>query len=120
MRRTCFLLLSAVVLFFACLPGEAQQFLPKSIQFKGDPEYSDQELLTASGLKLGVALTSNEMKEHAQKLMDSGVFDNLTFKFDGQNLVYVLTPNTSLLPIYLTNLMNASRSTTAKCQETAG
>jgi outer membrane protein assembly factor BamA len=104
MRRTCFLLLSAVVLFFACLPGEAQQFLPKSIQFKGDPEYSDQELLTASGLKLGVALTSNEMKEHAQKLMDSGVFDNLTFKFDGQNLVYVLTPNTSLLPIYLTNL----------------
>jgi outer membrane protein assembly factor BamA len=104
MKRTFFPLLTVVVLLFACLPSEAQQFLPKSIQFKGDPEYSDQELLAASGLKVGVALTSAEVKEHAQKLMDSGVFDNLTFKFDGQNLVYTLTPSTSLLPIYLTNL----------------
>ena len=104
MKRKFFPFLTAVVLLFACLPSEAQQLLPKSIQFKGDPEYTDQELLAASGLKVGVALTSAEMKEHAQKLMDSGVFDNLTFKFDGQNLVYTLTPGTSLLPIYLTNL----------------
>jgi outer membrane protein assembly factor BamA len=104
MKRTNFLLLTLVALLSASLPSAAQRFQTKSIQFNGAPEYSDQELLDAAGLKVGMALTSDEVKEHSQKLMDSGVFDNLTFKFDGQNLVYTLTPSTSLLPIYLTNL----------------
>jgi outer membrane protein assembly factor BamA len=104
MKRTLFLLLSFSALLSTGLPAFTQEFTPKTIEFKGDPEYSDQELLAASGLKPGIPLTQAEMRDHAQKLMDSGVFDNLTFKWDGQNLVYTLTPSTALLPIRLVNL----------------
>jgi outer membrane protein assembly factor BamA len=84
--------------------GNAQKFAPKTIQFKGDPEYSDKELMQAAGLKTGVVLTSAEMNEHSKLLMDSGVFDNLTFKFDGQDLIFSLVPATMLYPVRIENL----------------
>jgi outer membrane protein assembly factor BamA len=97
--------------FFICLafwlvivPAGAQKFLPKSIQFNGDSEYSDQEFLSASGLKEGQVLDDSEMNVHSKRLMDTGVFDGLTFKFDGQDLIFLLTPATQLYPIELENL----------------
>jgi hypothetical protein len=44
------------------------------------------------------------MKDHAKLLMDSGVFDNITFQFTGVDLRYILTPAASLYPIRLANL----------------
>ena len=104
MRRTISLLPAALLFLAASLPAAGQKFLPKSIQFKGDPEYSDQELLAAAGLKKGAVLTSAEMNDHSKQLMDTGVFDTLTFKFDGQDLVYSLVPSTTMFPIRLENL----------------
>jgi outer membrane protein assembly factor BamA len=104
MKRTFFLLLTAVVLFASSLPAAAQKFQPKTIQFKGAPEYSDQELMAAAGLKMGTVLAYSEMKEHSQKLMDTGVFESLAFKFDGVDLIYTLVPATNLYPIRLENL----------------
>jgi outer membrane protein assembly factor BamA len=104
MQRPPLLSLTLALLVSASLPAAAQKFLPKSIQFKGDPEYSDQELMAAAGLKKGVTLTSAEMNDHSKLLMDSGVFDTLTFKFDGQDLIYYLSPSTALFPIRLENL----------------
>ncbi len=104
MKRTFFLFVTAVFSLSNVLPAGAQKFLPKSIQFKGDPEYSDQELISAAGLKNGVVLDSDEMNEHSKRLMDSGVFDTLKFTFDGQDLIFTLTPSTSLFPIRLENL----------------
>ncbi len=104
MKRALFLFITAVFFLSIGLPAAAQKFLPKSIQFKGDPEYSDQELIAAAGLKNGVVLDSDEMNEHSKRLMDSGVFDTLKFTFDGQDLIFTLTPSTSLFPIRLENL----------------
>ena len=86
------------------MPLAGQQFQPKTIQFKGDPEYSTKELMDAAGLKPGTTLTSAEMNDHSKRLMDTGVFDNLTYKFDGQDLVYLLQPSTQMYPIRLENL----------------
>jgi len=108
MNRKLFLLLAAGILLCASKPAAAQKFLPKTIQFKGDPEYSDQELLTAAELKKGAVLNFGEMKGHSQKLMDTRVFDTLSFKFDGVDLVYTLDPSTNLYPIRLENLPLAS------------
>jgi outer membrane protein assembly factor BamA len=104
MKRKLFLFLTAALILSASLPAAAQKFLPKTIQFKGDPEYSDQELLAAAGLKTGTVLNFAEMKEHSQKLMDTGVFDTLNFKFDGVDLIYTLIPSTNLYSIRLENL----------------
>jgi outer membrane protein insertion porin family len=104
MKRTCFLLLTAIVLLASSLPIAAQKFLPKTIQFKGAPEYSDEELMAAAGLKKGTVLAYTDMKDHSQKLMDTGVFESLAFSFDGADLVYKLVPHADLYPIRLKNL----------------
>ncbi len=104
MKRTFFLLLTALIVFTSGQPAAAQKFQPKSIQFKGAPEYTDQELTAAAGLKLGVVLDFAEMKSHSQKLMDTGVFETLGFKFDGVDLVYTLVPFANLYPVRLENL----------------
>jgi outer membrane protein assembly factor BamA len=108
MQRT--LALSAAVLALVCaaLPAAGQSFQPKSIRFTGTSEYSDAELLSATDLKAGAELTYAEMNNRAQKLLDSGVFSAVAFKFDGQDLIFQLTPGTGLVPIRLQNLPIAS------------
>lgn len=104
MRRKIFLFLAAVAVLAAACPAAAQKFLPKSIQFQGAPEYSDEELLAATGLKNGVVLGYTDMQDYSKRLMDTGVFAALAFKFDGQDLIFLLTPSTDLFPIRIENL----------------
>lgn len=89
-------------------PVHAQQYVPKSIQFKGDPDHSSDELLAVSGLKKGDVLTNAQMNDASKRLMDTGMFAGLNFKFDGQDLVFSLTPATDLCQIRLENLPLAS------------
>ena len=103
MPRHLFLLFIAIALLCAPDPATAQKFLPKTIQFKGASDYSDQELLAASGLKKGAVLTADEIKAAFQRLMDTGVFENIIYKFDGQDLVYTFNLAT-LYPVRLENL----------------
>ena len=44
------------------------------------------------------------MKIHSKMLMDSGVFDTLSFTFNGEDLVYKLVPSPTLFPVRLENL----------------
>lgn len=101
-------LIAALLLLGASLPVLAQKFIPKTIQFKGDPEFSTDELLAASGLKKGETLSYADMNETSKRLMDTGMFASLTFKFDGQDLVFQFTPADPLLPVHLDNLPFAS------------
>ena len=104
MLRLSFLLLVAVGAFAGSWNGAAQEYQPRSIQFIGAPEYTDQELLAAADLKPGISLTVDAMKEHAKLLLDSGAFESITFQFTGVDLRYILKPSTTLLPIRLANL----------------
>ncbi len=104
MRRQIFTLLAALVVLAAPHPAAAQKFLPRTIQFQGDPEYTNQELLDAAGLKKGVVLSYGDMQDYSKRLLDSGVFASVAFKFDGQDLIFLLTPSTDLYPIRLENL----------------
>jgi outer membrane protein assembly factor BamA len=98
------LLLAAGILFAGALPLAAQKLQPKTIQFKGDPEYSEKELLAASGLKPGVVVTSPELNDRSKSMMDTGMFDSLTYRFDGADLIFNLIPASLLYPIRLENL----------------
>ncbi len=104
MRHRILQLIPIALLFCPCLSLCAQKFQPKTIQFKGDPEYTDAELLAAAGLKPGITLTADQIKEHSKLLADSGVFDEMTYKFDGVDLVYTLSPSPTVYPIHLDNL----------------
>jgi outer membrane protein assembly factor BamA len=99
-----------LILLFASLslclgvPAYGQKLQPKTIQFKGDPEYTEKEFLSASNLRLGEVLNYAEMNDHSKLLMDSGMFSSLTFKFDGQDLIFQLTPAENLVPIHIDNI----------------
>jgi outer membrane protein assembly factor BamA len=86
------------------IPVCAQKFIPKTIQFKGDPEYSTEEMLAAASLKKGEMLDYAGMNACSKRLMDTGMFSSLTFKFDGQDLIFQLTPADQLAPVHLDNL----------------
>jgi outer membrane protein assembly factor BamA len=105
MKRTSFLLLTAFVLFSATQPAAAQtRFLPKTIHFKGAPEYSDQELMTAAGLKKDTSIAYSELKGHVQKLLDTGLFESSNYTFNGVELVFNMVPSTVLYSLRLENL----------------
>ena len=107
-----------LMLASAALPAAAQNFQPKNIQFKGDPEYSDQELLAASGLKKGASISSEEMNHHFKLLTDSGVFSNLGWIFNGVDVIITLAPSEQLYPIRLANIpLTAGPELDAKLHE---
>lgn len=96
--------LAAWVLACATLPAFSQSFQPKSVRFLGDPEYSGQELLSTLRITPGAALSYAAMNGYAQKLVDTGMFSSVSFKFDGQDLIFQLSPAPGLLPLRLHNL----------------
>jgi len=104
MRRHLYFLLMAISICVAVRPAAAQKFLPKSIKFQGDPEYSDAELLAATGLKKGVVLGYAEMQDFSKQLLATGVFSTVAFKFDGHDLIFLLAPSADLFPVRLENL----------------
>jgi outer membrane protein assembly factor BamA len=97
------LLLALAAVAFA-LPSCAQKFTPKTIQFQGASEYSNDDLIAATGLKAGQVLTADEMQQHMNALSNTGLFDSVKFTFNGQDLVFQLKPATSLYPVRLDNL----------------
>jgi outer membrane protein insertion porin family len=104
MRQPVFLFLAALAVAAAVRPAAAQKFQPKAILFQGDSEYSSDELLAAAGLKKGVVLSYSDMQDYSKRLLGSGVFASVAFKFDGQDLTFLLAPSTDLYAIQLENL----------------
>jgi hypothetical protein len=67
MPRRFSVFLSLLTLAACVLQAQAQKYTAKSIQFKGDDEYSQAEMLAATGLKRGASLTPAEMDEHSKE-----------------------------------------------------
>jgi outer membrane protein assembly factor BamA len=97
-RRILYTLALAAV----ALPASAQKLTPKKISFEGVTA-SQAELLAVSGLKPGVTLSHDDVQAAAQKLMDTGLFGDIQFKYDGIDLHYVLTPGTEAQPVQYAN-----------------
>ncbi len=104
MRRMVYSLLAAISIFAAAHPAAAQKLLPKSIEFQGDPEYSDAELVATAGLKRGEILDYAAMPNYSRRLLATGVFATVAFKLDGEDVIFMLTPADDLLPVRIENL----------------
>jgi len=104
MTRTTKFFFCSVVLASAAVVAQTQVFKPATIRFEGAPDYSVAELMQASGLKIGVGYSSDELNSHAQRLMDTGMFDKVGYKFDAQGMLFTLHEVTPTYPIVLENL----------------
>lgn len=94
-----------VFLLICSLPSPAQRKVaPQAIRFQGAPQYSQQELLAAAGLKPGTRLNSAEVKAHARQLFETGMFKDVKFTSDRKSMLFTLTPSTQLFPMQLDNV----------------
>ena len=97
--------LIAALLVLCSLASPAQKKAPpKAIRFQGAPQYAQEELLAASGLKPGARLSPSEVKTRAKQLNDTGLFAVVKFSSDAKGLLFTLTPATQLFPLHLDNL----------------
>ncbi len=105
-------LLIAAFLLLCSLPSPAQKkvqpaqkkVLAPSIRFQGAPEYTQEELLAAAGLKPNARLSASAIKTSAKQLNDTGLFAEVRFSNDSKGLLFSLTPSTHLYPLHLDNL----------------
>ena len=104
------MLLSMASLPFFCLASLAQSYAPKNVAFKGETSYTPTELMAAAGIKKGATLTVDQMNAHTKQLMDTGLFQDVSFTFNGQDLVFQIVPATVLVPIEFENLPLANGS----------
>jgi outer membrane protein assembly factor BamA len=79
----------------------------REISFTGAPGYSQSELLQVSGLKPGASATQQQVEDAAQKLNDTGLFDEVNFSGNDQGIVYALkpAPSSAMLPVRFANFV---------------
>lgn len=97
---------AGIALFLLCsftLPAQ-KKLPPKQVRFQGAPQYTQQELLAAAGLKPDARLAIRDVKAHAKQLSDTGLFDVVKFTADTKGLLFTLTPAAQLYPLHLDNL----------------
>ena len=96
-------LLALLSALFA-LPALAQPLTIQKVAFTGAPAFDSAGLMRASGIHPG-ASTGDEIRAGAQRLSDTGLFSNVQFKFDGENLTYNLSVAPHLLKARFDNFV---------------
>jgi outer membrane protein assembly factor BamA len=80
-----------------------------SIHVKGLQHFTENQVIAASGLKLGQQAGEAEFQQAAQKLGETGVFSELTYSYkystSGCDLQLQVTENEKLLPIIFDNFV---------------
>jgi len=75
-----------------------------AIRFQGAPQYTQQELLAAAGLKPDARLNFGEVKARAKQLNDTGLFKEVKFTSDRKTLLFTLTPSSQLFSMHFENV----------------
>jgi outer membrane protein assembly factor BamA len=76
----------------------------QAVRFVGS-HYSQEELVKASGLKLGGEASAQDFQHAATALSETGLFSEVKYRFNGAEAEYQLTDNTNLVPCRFENLV---------------
>lgn len=111
--------IGAALLLICSLPLLAQKKVPPpAIRFQGAPQYTQQELLGAAGIKPGARLSAAEVRAHARQLADTGFFKQVKFAYDHRTWVFTLSPAVQLFPMRLENVpLSPGKELDAKLHE---
>ena len=105
MRSRLFRVAPALLpLLFTFVAGAQQLLKPQTIRFEGLNAFSADELLGIAGVTKGQTYTSDFLNETAQKLMATGAFEKVGFKFDGIDLTFLIRESSDLYPVTVENL----------------
>lgn len=96
---------SLALLATAFVPGLLGQdaFPLREIEFEGNRNFADQDLLALAGLALGERVSKKDFDLAMRRLSDTGVFESLSYRFgpkgDGYKLTFVLQEVPELFPV---------------------
>jgi outer membrane protein assembly factor BamA len=102
MKLPSFAFLPSLTLLCCALAAGGQSFVPKAIQFNGDSDYTNAEFLAAAGLAPGEVLTTARLNESTQRLLDTGLFEDIRFAYNDQLVAFQIIPAT-VYPMRLEN-----------------
>jgi outer membrane protein assembly factor BamA len=84
--------LAAAFLCACAGPLFSQTRVLGEIGFTGAPAYTQAELLAFTGLKPGGSVTQQQVDEAAQRLGDTGLFEDVNYSGNDKGIVYTLKP----------------------------
>ena len=99
---SCIIFVTALILISVTL--SAQKYKPKSIVFEGANGYTNAELMTAAGLAQGELIDATAMSAHSKALIDTGIYSDVSYTFDGETLKIKLVPSQNVYPVRYGNL----------------
>jgi outer membrane protein insertion porin family len=101
-----FLLLEAAALVCGAVSGvPAQTHVLHRVTFAGATDYTQEELLAFTGLKPGMAATQAQIEDAAQKLGDTGLFEDVSFSGNDDGVTYTLKPAAATMPVRFGNFV---------------
>jgi outer membrane protein assembly factor BamA len=92
---------------FLCVVASlfAQSRVLHEIRFTGAPAYSQDALLAITGLKPGGTTTQQQIDDAAQRLNDTGLFEEVNFTGNDKGIVFALKPASGVLPVRFSNFV---------------
>jgi outer membrane protein assembly factor BamA len=104
MMKRCGAAGMALLLLYSIPFAAQKKTAPRAIRFQGAPQYSQQELLAAAGLKADARVNPREVKARAKQLSDTGYFAEVRSSSDSKGLLFTLKPASELFPMHLENV----------------
>jgi outer membrane protein insertion porin family len=89
--------------------GPSSTYKLLTIKVKGNDQYGQDQVIAASGLKLGQNVTTEDFQQATQRLADSGAFNDVVFSYQyssqGAELDWQVAENNQLVPVRFDNLV---------------
>ena len=99
----CILLLFFLVADIPSAVG--QSYMLKKINSRGTTRFSEADIVKASGLKIGSNITAADLKQAADRLGQSGVFAQVSYRFDGDTASFNVVDAQQFLPATFENFI---------------
>jgi outer membrane protein assembly factor BamA len=80
-------------------------FVLKRISTSGSRRYGENDIIKATGLKLGSKVTSGDLQEAANRLGQSGVFAQVSYRYDGDTATYTVADAEQVVPASFENFV---------------
>ena len=85
--------------------GDNQTFLLSKVSCSGSKRFREADIVKASGLKSGSTVTADELNQAAKRLSESGVFAQVSYRYDGRSAEYTVQDAQQFLPASFENFI---------------
>jgi outer membrane protein assembly factor BamA len=85
--------------------SSAPTFVLKKVICSGSKRFPETDIIKSTGLKLGSRVTADELQQAAARLGQSGVFSQVSYRFDGESATFSLMDAEQLAPSTFENFV---------------